>query len=85
VNLSAETERAETLRVWFLETFLHQELTLRNVVQLGPNSLRESTKAKAAIGLLVAHHWLIPLEKETVIRGAARKEAWRMVGAGNVV
>ena len=44
-----------------------------------------SPKAKAAIALLVAHHWLAPLEKGAIVRGAARREAWRIVGAANVV
>jgi hypothetical protein len=84
-TVSAEIERAETLRAWLLESFPHSEVTVRDVVQFGPNSLREAPKARAAIALLVAHHWLIPLEQGTFIRGAARKEAWRIVRAGDVV
>lgn len=76
-TVSAEIERAETLRAWLLEAFPHREVTVRDVVQLGPNALREGPKARAAIGLLVAHHWLAPLEKGTVIRGAARLERKR--------
>ncbi|MBC2836425.1 YfjI family protein [Paragemmobacter straminiformis] len=84
-TVSAEIERAETLRAWLLDSFPHREVTVRDVVQLGPNALREAPKAKAAIALLVTHNWLIPLERGTVIRGAARKEAWLKVGAENVV
>ena len=55
---------------------------VRNVVQLGPNALRETLKARAALGMLVKHGWLVALEAGTVVRGAARKEAWRVLRAG---
>lgn len=84
-TVSAEIERAETLRAWLLDSFPNREVTVRDVVQLGPNSLREAPKAKAAIALLVAHQWLAPLEKGAIVRGAARREAWCIVGAANVV
>lgn len=54
-------------------------------MQNGPNALRESPKARAALALLEAHGWVAKLEAGTVIRGAARKEAWRIVRPGNVV
>lgn len=84
-TISAEIERAETLRSWLMESFPYREITVRDVVQLGPNSLREAPKARAAIALLAAHNWLTPLEKGTVIRGAARKEAWLKAVAASVV
>lgn len=84
-TVSAEIERAEALRVWLLEGCGLSDITVRDVVQKGPNALRESPKARAALALLEAHGWVVKLEAGTIIRGAARKEAWRIVGAGNVV
>jgi hypothetical protein len=47
---------------------------------------RESPKARAALGILEKHGWLVPLDAGTVVRGAARAEAWAIVkGAGDVV
>ena len=84
--VSAEIDRAETLRKWLLENWPEPEVMVRDVVRLGPNPLRESPKARAALGLLEKHGWLLPLEPGTVVRGAARAEAWAIVnGAGNVV
>jgi hypothetical protein len=84
--VSAEIDRAETLRKWLLENWPESVVMVRDVVRLGPNPLRESPKARAALGMLEKHGWLVPLEAGTVVRGAARVEAWAIVnGAGNVV
>jgi hypothetical protein len=85
-NVSAAIDRAETLRRWLLESWPHPEVTTREVVNRGPNPLRETPKARAALGILEKHGWLVPLDAGTVVRGAARAEAWRIVkGAADVV
>ncbi|MCL1630304.1 hypothetical protein M3N55_16475 [Roseibaca sp. V10] len=74
------------MRKWLLETWEEPEVLVRDVVRLGPNPLRESPKARAALVILEKHGWLVPLDAETVVRGAARKEAWAIVkGARDVV
>ena len=84
--VSAEIDRAEALRKWLLESWPHPEIMVRDVVRFGPNALRESPKARAALGMLEKHGWLAPLEAGTVVRGAARAEAWAIVkGARDVV
>ena len=85
-NVSAEVDRAEKLRRWMLDRFGESELVLRDVVRDGPNPLRDGPKAKAAIKLLVEYGWLVPLDPGTVVRGSARREAWRIVrGRADVV
>jgi hypothetical protein len=85
-TVSAEIDRAEALRKWLLETWPEPDVLVRDVVRLGPNPLRESPKARAALGILEKHGWLAALEAGTVVRGAARAEAWRVVrGAADVV
>jgi hypothetical protein len=84
-TVSAEIEQAEMLRRWLFEVFEHQEVTVRDIVQFGPNPLREAPKAKAALSLLASHQWLTPLEKGTVVRGSARREAWRIARVSHVV
>ena len=84
-TVSAEIDKAESLRKWLLESWLHPEIMVRDVVRLGPNALRESPKARAALGILERHGWLMPLDPGTVVRGAARNEAWTIVkGSGDV-
>jgi hypothetical protein len=77
--VSHEIDNAEKLRRWLLGSWADTEVLVRDVVQLGPNSLRETPKARAALGILEKHGWLVALEAGTVVRGAARKEAWRVV------
>jgi hypothetical protein len=85
-TVSAEIDRAEALRQWLLGDWPHPEIMARDVVRLGPNPLRESPKARAALGVLEKHGWLVPLDTGTVVRGAARKKAWAIVKpVGNVV
>ena len=85
-SISEEIERAEDLRRWLLEGWPEPEVMARDVVQFGPNPLRETPKARAALGILEKHGWLVRLEPGIVVRGAMRKEAWRIVtGAGDVV
>ena len=80
--ISNEINNAEKLRRWLLERWAETEVLVRDVVQLGPNSLRETPKARAALGILEKHGWLVALESGTVVREAARKEAWRVVRRG---
>ena len=85
-TVSTETDRAETLRRWLLESWPHPDITSAEVVNKGPNQLREAPKAHAALLLLERHGWLVPLEPGTVVRDKARRAAWRVLkGAGNVV
>jgi hypothetical protein len=85
-NVSQEIDRAETLRKWLLESWPHPDVTSAEVVNRGPNALREAPKAHAALTLLERHGWLVPLDPGTVVRGKARKAAWRIVkGDSDVV
>lgn len=77
--VSAEIDKAETLRKWLLESWPHSEVLVRDVVRLGPNALRESPKARAALGTLEKHGWLVRLEAGTLVRDKARAEAWAIV------
>ncbi len=83
--VSTAIDQAEKLRKWLCNNWQHSEITVREVVQYGPNALRESPKARAALVLLANHGWLVPLVEVSVVRGVARKEAWRIVKEGNHV
>ena len=64
----------------------HPDVTARDVVQFGPNALRETKAARATLEVLAQHGWLVALDPGAEVRGAPRKEAWRIVrGAGHVV
>jgi hypothetical protein len=77
--VSEQTDRAERLRRWLLGAWPHAEITSAEVVNKGPKALREAVKAHAALRILEAHGWLVPLEPGTAARGAPRKAAWRIL------
>jgi hypothetical protein len=83
--VSQEIDSAEGLRKWLLEGWSHAEVMVRDVVRFGPNLLRESPKARAALSLLERHGWLVKLDPGITIRGSTRSEAWRIVRNGGVV
>ena len=85
-NLSAEIESAEALRKWLLESWPHDEVLPGDVLQRAPiRALRESPATRAALAMLEKHGWLVAREPGTVIRGKARKEAFRIVRSGHEV
>lgn len=81
-TVSQEIDRAEALRKWLSEGWQEAEIMVRDVVRLGPNPLRESPKARAALRMLERHGWIVPLDPGTLVRGAARTESWRIVKGG---
>lgn len=79
-TVSPEIERAERLRLWLMEKWPHPEILTSDVVQIGPGrALREAPAARAALGLLEKHGWLIALPVGSEVRGKNRKEAWTVV------
>lgn len=82
-NVSADIDRAEQLRGWLLERWPEPEVLVRDVVNRGPNALRDSPKARAALMQLEAHGWLVQLDPGTVVRGSSRKEAWHVIRSGS--
>lgn len=77
--VDAEIDRTEKLRVWLMETWKEPGITNRDVVQSGPNAVRDTKTAKKALQMLADNGWLVALPKGTVIRGSARSQAWRVV------
>ena len=89
--VSATTERAEALRVWIVERWPERARVLgrdpatilpSDVMQHGPNALREGKEAKAALGILAEHGWLARLPKGAVVDGKARTLAYAIAPEG---
>lgn len=76
-TIPPEIERAERLRQWLTEKFEHSEVLTSDVVQHGPGrAIRNAPAARAALGLLEKHGWLVALPAGASVRGRNRKEAW---------
>lgn len=87
-TISTETMRAETLRRWLLEGWPEQAaridrdpstLTPKDVVQFGPNALRETALVRKLMKVLADAGWLVALDEGEVVGGIARKLAYRIV------
>ena len=89
--ISQQVQQAETLRKWILDKWLPKNLLEpyvlpSDIVQLGPNSLREMPKVKKAIAMLVETGWLTLMEPLVEVRGIQRKTEYHIVRAsGDVV
>jgi hypothetical protein len=71
---------AEQLREWLVarDTDI---VGLRAVYQLGPSSIRQADKARAAMKVLEEHHCVRPLPDGAEIDGKHQREAWRVIRA----
>lgn len=79
-KVSAEIDKAERLRQWLVERWENPEVTPSEIVRHAPTrDLRERPAAKKAIATLIEAGWLVAMEKGAIVRGAARKEAYRIV------
>ena len=86
-SVSEETDRAERLRRWLVETWQDAEVTTSEVVRHGPvRALRETKVATSTLSVLEKHGWVVALPAGTIVRGAARSTAWRIIrGAAHAV
>jgi hypothetical protein len=87
-TVTSETARAETLRRWLLECWPEQAaridrdpatVTPKDVVQYGPNALRETVLVRKLMAVLAEAGWLVPLPEGEAVNGIARKLAYRIV------
>jgi hypothetical protein len=83
--VSEETTKAERLRQWLLISWQHEDITPREIVQNGPNSLRDAKALAGPLAMLVKAGHLQRLPAGTPIRGGARKEAYLIIGRADAV
>lgn len=80
--------KAEQLRAWLHETWPSiankqgrdpKIILPRDVVTYGPSSMRTSKAAKAALGMLLEHNYVVRLPSGEIVAGSTPREAYRMV------
>lgn len=81
--VSEETAKAERLRIWLRDSWPHGDVTPAEILNRGPNALREAKALAGPLSMLVKTGHLVPLEAGTVIRGKPRKEAYRIARASD--
>jgi hypothetical protein len=59
-RVDRDIDDAERLRIWLFERWPGKTVTIRGLVRLGPNSLRDTKRIKQLVNILVEHRWLLP-------------------------
>jgi len=77
-----EIQNAEALRVWLLKVWGEALISVRAIVRLGPNSLRDTVKAKEAVAILEKNDWLTKLNDSALVDGMKSRHVWRIFGKG---
>lgn len=77
--VTEETAKAEHLRHWLLDSWPDDVVLPSDILNKGPNALRERAKLSKPLELLVKNGWLYRLPEGVEVRGKVRKEAYRIV------
>jgi putative DNA primase/helicase len=67
---------AQRLLEWLVSRWVEPHVSVPDICQLGPNSVRVAKRAKELVKILEDHRWLIKVEGGAVINGQRRREAW---------
>ncbi|MBI1494798.1 YfjI family protein [Halocynthiibacter styelae] len=77
--VSEKIDRAETLRRWLLNSWAEDIVLPSQILNRGPNALRETHKIKEALKILESYGWVVPLPVGVVVNGKSRKLAYRII------
>ena len=77
-SVPTELRSAQRLLTWW-QSVPNSSLHLSYIYQHGPSNVRSANAARVAIKLLDEHGWIERLPAGTIIDGARRKEAWRLI------
>ncbi len=80
--VSPEIAQAQRLLDWLRTNWTEDFVSLPEIYQRGPSSIRERKIARAAVNTLVEHGWLVPAAGKVTVAGKASREAWRVVREG---
>jgi hypothetical protein len=81
-KVNADLRLAQRLLDWLHQHWQDPAISLPDIYQSGPNSIRDKATAQKMVAILVDHGWLAPIEGGAVVAGRQRREAWRIVKAG---
>ena len=69
---------AEQLSSWLSEKWDEDLISVTDLVQFGPNSVRDTAKARRLIDVLEKHHHLVRRERPGMVKGKMRREVWEI-------
>jgi hypothetical protein len=71
--------RTQELLNWLLLHWNEKAISLPDIYQRGPNSIRDASAARKAVDILEEHGWLIRIPQGAVVAGVPRRDAWQIV------
>ncbi len=77
-RVSGDLREAQQLLSWLQTTWREPIVSLPDIYQRGPNSIRDKMRAHRAVTILVDHGWLVAAPA-TDVDGTFRREVWRVV------
>jgi hypothetical protein len=76
---NAELIKAQGLLDWLTNEWTEPAVSLPEIYQFGPASIRDADTASGLATILAAHGWLREVEGGATIRGKRRRVAWSVV------
>lgn len=77
-SISPHLKDADDLRRW-LQTQTGDLMSLRQIYQYGPKAIRNSKVARAAMGILADHYWVVAIDGGATVEGMHSREVWKIV------
>src|SRR6516162_5966274 len=84
MQVDNDAMRAEKLLAW-LVLWSRDQISLREICQRAPRSLRKVTNARRVVGILERLRCLERLPEEAAVAGERRRDVWRIVRRGAAV
>ena len=78
--VSTQIQESERLREWLFKVWKKPYIIASDILQFGPNKLRDIKLVRKAIQPLVENGWLIQTEPNFVVDGKMRKVAYKVIG-----
>jgi hypothetical protein len=75
-RISADLSEAARLLKWLHTKWSEPLISVRAIVRLGPNTLRDSRSARKLIDILAQHRWLVPVADVAIVARERCREAW---------
>jgi hypothetical protein len=78
-QVSAELRLAKQALDWLMQKWDEPAISLPDLYQRGPNTIRDGKVARTVVAILEEYGWLVRIPQGAEIAGTRRREAWRIV------
>ena len=74
----SKLQEADNLLKWISKNYGTDPFVFSNILQFGPNGIRDSKQLKKLFKILEEFGWLIKMPKRTIVGGKERNTAYRL-------